>query len=218
MPPFYRNLIQIWRKHGGNRIPRQPRTKEEAMGEQLWGNNMIVDRHHQPLYYPSLARSGFITVGDLLTKPQPASNTVSSTIYYIVKSAIPAHWWNLPHGQEVRTPTRFIANSLDPLPLSDSSTRGVYLRIREACLQTPVCRERFAAHNVRLSDQQWRQLWDIPVHISFSPFSRDCIWKLLRYMLSTTAILYQCQLSTSDLCPACNIGRDTIKIMPFDAA
>ena len=96
MPTFYRNLFQIWRKHGGNRIPRRPRTKEVSIGEPLWENNMIVDRHHHPLYYPSLARSGFITVGDL--------NTVSSTIYYFVKSAIPAHWCDLPHAQEVRTP------------------------------------------------------------------------------------------------------------------
>ena len=118
-------------------------------------------------------------------------------------------WLGSTHTLLDRT-TRFFPNSLDPLPSPDSSTRGVYLRIREACLQTPVCRERLAAHNVRLSDQQWKQLWDIPVHISFSPFSRDCIWKLLHYMLPTTAISYQCELSASDLCPACNIGRDTI--------
>ena len=90
-PPFYRHLLKVWQKCGGTRKPVKPRFYEEACAEALWGNAHITDEHNRPLYYPSLARSGYIAVHDFYSKPRPPSNTVSHSVYSALDRAIPQH-------------------------------------------------------------------------------------------------------------------------------
>ena len=96
LPPFYRTLIMLWRKHNGRRISKHPTHCQSACTESLWGNPRIVDSHGKTLFYPSLARAGFQAIKD---KPLPASRTVTATLYENLKSCIPEWWGNLPMAE-----------------------------------------------------------------------------------------------------------------------
>ena len=65
LPPFYRTLIMLWRKHNGGRISERPTHYQSACTESLWGNPLIVDSHGKTLFHPSLARAGFQTIKDI---------------------------------------------------------------------------------------------------------------------------------------------------------
>ena len=133
MPSFYRSLIPLWRSKSGGRIARAPRTYEEVCSEPLLGDKMIVDLHQKPLYYPSLARSGFVTVQDIFCKPCPLENTVSATVYPTAQKAIPSSWLRLPQGPPLNSKL-YWSDQLATLPTatshltSETSPREQYIK------------------------------------------------------------------------------------------
>lgn len=213
LPPFYRHLLQLWHKWGGGRKPVEPHFYEEACAEPLWGNDLIKDNHNCPLYYPSLARSGYATIHDFYTRPRPPSNTISHSIYPILCKAIPEHWQKLP------TTTSSVQNKWmnelywfidkeQPIPLREATTKTVYKNLRIAGTEKPLCYERWAAV-MTISDAQWKTLWSVPTLYLTTPYQKDIFWKTLHRALPTQHRLFICGISDSDLCLSCNQQIET---------
>ena len=70
-PPFYRSLLRLWLRYDGGRDTRPPEYYEDAMLEPLWGNVLIRDAQNRPLYYPSVAKCRYSTVGDVYAREPP---------------------------------------------------------------------------------------------------------------------------------------------------
>ena len=166
LPPFYCHVLKLWQKCGGTRKPVKPRFYEEACAEALWGNALITDEHNQPIYYPSLTRSGYITVHDFYSKPRPPSNTVSYSVYSALDRAIPQHWRTLPKAScdfqnKWMQELHLFMNGDSSTSIQDVSTKIAYEHFKASFTESPLCYDRWNAV-MSISKMQWKELWSIP--------------------------------------------------------
>ena len=213
LPSFYCHLLKVWQKCRGTRKPVKPRFYEEACAKALWGNTLITDEHNRPLYYPSLARSGYITVPDFHSKPRPPSNTMSHSVYSALDRAIPQHWRTLPKApccfqNKWMRELHIFMNGGSSTSIQDVSTKIAYQHFKASFTGNPLCYERWNAI-MSISEMQWKELWSIPTVHSMTSYQQDKFWKMLHKVLSTQNKLFICGLSDDKICLACNKRKDT---------
>ena len=218
LPPFYRTLIMLWRKHNGGRISEHPTHYQSACTESLWGNPLIVDSHGKTLFYPSLARAGFQTIKDIFHKPLPASRTVAATLYENLKSCIPEWWGNLPMAEYTssfawKEQLYLFASSNQPAHLRNLTIGQIYYRLRDEVMsEVPTCRDKWQSSLGRpINTTMWEHLWLVPHGFQLiTPYFRDILWKFLHRVLPTMAQLVKCRLVDNSVCLACQSFEESI--------
>ena len=195
------------------------------MLEPLWGNVLIRDAQNRPIYYPSVAKCRYSTVGDVYAR-ELASASTNQVLFPHLLQAIPRAWTNLPSRPFQSCPVTtqwynslcLFSTSSEPVFLVCSSTRTIYSRIVEQCQETPICIAKWEKTYGNLSTSQWTLLWKTPHQCQLdTPFLRDTIWRFLHRILPTEADLHRWNLSASPHFIACtSIVPDTID-HAFDA-
>ena len=169
-PPFNRNLLRLWLRYDGGRDTRPPEYYEDAMLEPLWGNVLIWDAQNRPLYYPSVAKCRYSTVGDVYAREPPYPRTKAAQLFPHLLQAIPRAWTNLPSRPFQSGPVTtqwynslcLFSTSSEPVFLVCSSTRTIYSRIVEQYQETPICIAKWEKMYGNLSTSQWTLLWKSP--------------------------------------------------------
>lgn len=210
IPPFYRNLVYIFRNHdGGN--PGKPTCEEQVNRQPLFGNHQIRDDKGRCMFSLTMANVGIRTIGDLRTT-QVRGRCLTRLLEKLHR-AIPAEWLLLPPSGEPQTtaPPHLYHSTHNSITLSLAPRKSLYQRMIDRSSPPPTALQAWQAtqtDTLLLWPNAWKALEAAKLP---SPYSRDIGFKFLHRVLPTRQRLHRWGLTTDPRCQLCNYNEETLQ-------